>query len=155
MKGYKIVYCKNKGGRPEYFSVYAEGKAQVQYFFDQFVEPPKWLKEKGFWLNCFSNKKIAIKEFEKVLFFHKTLRLRSKGTLQLIQIEYKPSKIPSPFCCILQLLSIGRFETSGLHHYPTGTRFASKIKLVNTILVKSFEKQKQKIINDDISKEKK
>jgi len=134
-KGYKIVCCKNK----KYFSCVTTKKARVQYFFDKFSKPPRWLKEYGFWLNCFSNKKDAIRFFKNAI---KSFVNSKPPTLELMRIEYEP-KSSSQWYCFTSVLANGKICPAN-YSYPKGTKFASKIKLIEPIKIENFRKEKRK-----------
>jgi len=142
-KGYKVVVaiCKKDKTR-KYSSVYIRGKAQVEYFFDKFSEPPKWLKERGFWLNCFSCKKMVEAYLKKyILISYRYPQIDSRNTFleyQLMRIEYEPaSGDPPPFCSETGL-NEGFIYKLDQMNYPKGTVFATKIKLLEHLKTKEW-----------------
>jgi len=123
-KGYKVVYVRKE----RYFSAYVEGLARVEYFFDQFVEPPGWLKEKGFGLHCFSNKKLAIKYMKE----------QRSDYFILTVIEYEPfgeNESNFFFASFIGLVDGKILPIPHINILPLGTVFASKIKLLKRVPV--------------------
>lgn len=140
--GYKIVValCKKDKTR-KYLSVYVKGKAQVEYFFDQFVEPPKWLKERGFWLTCFSNKKFVETYLEKCVPCFSSQPVNNQDTFleyQLMRIEYEPASGDLPPFCSERGLRKGFIYELDQMNYPEGTKFATKIKLIEHLKTKEW-----------------
>jgi len=126
-KGYKVVSVKSVKDKLKYYSSYAYGKARVQYFFDRFVEAPKWLAKKGFELTCFSDKKLAIKYMTEFWVVHPT-----NNFFKLIEIEYEPAETERPICCNMYELARGKIIEAlpCIVSFPGGTIFAKRIKLV-------------------------
>jgi len=125
-KGYKVVSVKVVKDKLKYYSSYAYGKARVQYFFDRFIEPPKWLAQKGFELTCFSDKKLAIKYMSEFWV------IQPNNFFKLMEIEYNPAETECQICCHMHELARGKIIEALPHimSFPGGTIFAKRIKLV-------------------------
>jgi len=116
--GYKVVNNILK-------SCFAQGKAQVQYFLNEWAETPAWLEHEKFTLLYFDELNDA-KGFWNGGFW---------GTDLLFKCEVKRSKKPcSKYRCGQISLKNGLLIDT-TQPWPQGTRMARQIKLLEEVAV--------------------
>jgi len=117
MRGYKLVTKLPSG---KLISLVAKGEAEVEYIPRKWVEAPKWLAEKGYYLTFFPTFPSS--------FWH------GFSNIELYECEVqgviREKDLPS--FCSLSLIEIGLVDRVGLsrNSWLKGTWMAKKIKLI-------------------------
>jgi len=116
MKAFKVLR-KDKQGK--YWSCVAKGKARVRYFVNRKINPPSFLKRKGYELFVFKSQRYAENFSPSNMLGGKVICEAEVGALK-----------PLPIRCNTFELSNGQLVESANPAWPIGTRMVPWVRLL-------------------------